>query len=179
MFLDSTYFQGELSIPNLRFRDRDVVGVAAVAIQATGETTLEWFVEKYEREFLVHLLGLDLYERFIAGLDPSAPGHEYFEKLRDVIFVKGKQFSYSPAANYVYYWLTRDGRTQPSGVGEVRAKVDSTEIVSGSSKLTKAWNDMGREIEAIHAFICSHEEWFGKLHKTCHCWFRPINSFNL
>lgn len=179
MFLDSTYFQGELSIPSLKFRDREVVGVAAVAMQATGENTLEWFVEKYEQDFLKNILGCDLYERFIAGLDPLSPGFKHFEKLRDVIFVKGKKYSFSAAANYVYYWLIRDGRTQTSGVGEVRAKADSTEIVSDSSKLIKAWNDMGREIEAIHAFILSHEDWFGKLHKTCHCWFRPINPFNI
>lgn len=174
MFLDNTYFQGELTIPNLKFRDIDVVGVAAM-IQVTGENTLEWFIEKYEGECLERILGKEMYNHFIEGVKEE---NEDWLALKDEIFIKKDRFGYSPVANYVYYHLSRDSRSQTSLVGEVRAKIDHTDIVSDSSKLVKAWNGIEKMVEKIHRFIRDNEDKYGKL-DTCHRWFKPINSFNL
>ena len=89
MFLDESYFQGELAIPNLKIGG-NATGVASM-IEATGEASFDWFVEKYEREALGFILGDKLRDEFLAGLEGENP--EKWEKLRDVIFVKGEYYS--------------------------------------------------------------------------------------
>ena len=130
MFLDDSYFQGELAIPNLKIGG-NATGVASM-IEATGEASFDWFVEKYEREALGFILGDKLRDEFLAGLEGENP--EKWEKLRDVIFVKGEYYSYSPVANYVYMMITRYGQTQPSMVGEVRKRAKSRARVKGDEK---------------------------------------------
>lgn len=180
MFLDSTYFQGELHIPNLRLWSGNPSGVAAVVNQAVAENTLEWFIGKYERECLSLILGCRLYGRFIAGLeDEAGEGYEDWVALKDRIFVKRWRYGFSPVANYVYFFLMRSSRSQTTASGEVKVKIDNTTIVSDSAKLIKAWNDMGSMIEEIHAFINANTEKYGKPEDVSHSWFKPVNSFGI
>lgn len=179
MFLDGTYFQGELSIPNFKFRSRETSGVAAI-VQAVGESSLEWFVGKYEEEFLVNILGRGLYEKWIGGLeDEESETYSYWTELRDRIFIRKGNYGYSPVANYVYYWLMRNGNTRTSSVGEVKARIDHADVVDVRHKLVKAWNDMRQMIEGIHRFILKHPERYGMLERECLDWFHPINLFNI
>lgn len=179
MFLNNLYFQGELMIPNLKFRDCTATGVAAM-LQVAGENTLEWFVEKYEKEFLCHLLGNTLYARFIEGssMDAASPEYKQWAVLRDLIFVRHGKFSYSPCANYVYYWLMRTAVSQSSMAGEVKPRVDHAETVSPTGKLVKVWNDLLEPVGEIRAFIFSHPEYETFRCDIDYC-FKPINSFNI
>lgn len=174
MFLDDSYFQGELAIPNLKIGG-NATGVASM-IEATGEASFDWFVEKYEREALGFILGDKLRDEFLAGLEGENP--EKWEKLRDVIFVKGEYYSYSPVANYVYMMITRYGQTQPSMVGEVRKRTDNASVINCSAKLVKAWNDMGRMIGDIHLYIMNSSD-YGTLSMEALYWFKPINEFGI
>lgn len=180
MFLDNTYFQGELYIPNLQLKTGNPAGIASVVNQTVAENTLEWFVGKYEQECLSRILGCGLYRRFIAGLeDEAGEGYEDWVALKDRIFVKKWRYGFSPVANYVYFFLMRSSRSQTTTSGEVKMKIDNTTVVSDSAKLIKAWNDMGSMIEEIHAFINANAGKYGRPEDISHCWFKPVNSFGI
>lgn len=179
MFLDSTYFQGDLYLPNLKIQS-GTAGVAAM-LQAVGENTLEWYVDRYEREFLDRLLGQKLARAFVDGMRQEKPEARW-SALKERIYRK-ERFSYSPAANYVFYWLSRRGRTQTSIHGEVRATEDHSRIVPDGNKLARAWNDLIPQVKQIRQYLSDNwslyqadaDEW------TCICRerFLPINTFNL
>ena len=187
MFLDKTYFQGDLYLPNLGIKDCTASNDGAnpsgveLMIQSVGENTLDWFVEKYEREFLVRLLGKPLYDAFVAGMKEESQDDRWM-KLKDVIYEKSGSFSFSPAANYVFYWISRRGRTQTSINGEVRGEEDHVKIAWDADKLVKAWNDMLPMIDVVYDFIennrADYEDYLADFDCVCRR-FKPINSLNI
>jgi hypothetical protein len=70
MLIDKSYFVGDLTIPN--------TGDLPVSERLT------WFIQKYEPEFLLKLLGYPLYKVFIAGLNvtpPTVPAQRFIDIL--------------------------------------------------------------------------------------------------
>lgn len=167
MFLDDTYFQGELYIPRSDFDDE--TGIAGM-LQAVGEKNLSWYIEKYEREYLIRLLGRDMYKTFISNLNDGSD----WLRLRDEIFVTSDGLGYSPAANYVYFYSMRDMQTQTSPKGEVRGKQDNATTVSAYDKLVRVWNDMVDSSREIISFILENKHVFGEPNGTG---FDYINKF--
>lgn len=147
MILDGTYFQGELYLPLIKNKE-EVEGLAEM-MQTIGENTLEWFIAKYETEFLKKILGEKLYSNFIAGLkvDPIDPK---WEALKDSLFIKDERFSFSPAANYVYFYVTVNGKTSTTLKGEVLEEQSYAKAVTNGDKLVKPWNEMCRQISKFY-----------------------------
>jgi len=177
MILDSTYFNGELSLPLADIK-YEAVGHSSKAMQSVSEKNLNWFVDKYEREFLKRLLGNTLYENFIEGLTDGT--NDIWNDLKNALYITG-DYSYSPAANYVYYWYRRDARTQTAIHGEKAGTQDYTEIAEDRNKLVKAWNDMCCMIEEFRCFL--KKNWnvykgYSDNHMCCYK-FNRINIYNL
>lgn len=173
MFLDGTYFKGELYLPNLVKGDNNA-GKAAI-LQTVGEQDLLWFIEKYEGEALDLMIGEDLRTQMEAGLQGGSP--EKWEKLRDVIFRKGQYGSYSPVANYVYCKILASGKTQTSMSGEVRKRTDMMSVAHIRDKFVSAWNGMGAMIGDIHLFIMNND--YGTIPPCVLYWFKPVNTFDI
>ena len=174
MFLDYTYFEGGLYIPNLKYNDSE--GVGAI-IQAVNEQSLDWYIEKYEIEFLEGLLGETLYNKMVEGVDESENEGNIWNRLRDKIFINTGSGKYSPAANYVYFYAMREMQTQTSSQGEVRGKQDYATVKSAHGKLVNAWNDMVDMSQKIRKYVCENEALYGKL--ECIKKWSYINTFGI
>ncbi len=74
MLIDRTYFVGDLNIPNSNLPD-------------VGEN-LDWYIEKYENQFLEKLLGYDLYKAFRNGLVQTTVE----QRWNDLVF--GSEYSF-------------------------------------------------------------------------------------
>lgn len=147
IILDNTYFQGELYLAGLK-KTSSTVGVADM-LQAVNEKSLAWYVEKYEVEFLHSLLGRELATNFIKGLKED-PIEDIWTELRAALVTETENFNYSPIANYVYFYVTRSGRTQTSQKGEVVSKQDHAAYADNVDKLSKVWNDMYYEVKDFY-----------------------------
>lgn len=147
MILDGTYFQGELYLPMIK-NNEEVEGLAEM-IQSIGENNLDWYIAKYETKFLVNVLGEKLYESFITGLSTS-PILPKWIALKNSLFIVGEKFSYSPAANYVYFYVTTNGRTSTTLKGEVVEEQSYAKNVTNGDKLVKPWNEMCRQISTFY-----------------------------
>ena len=110
MFLTNAYFQSILYLPTLQIDRPAQVGMGQ-AIVAVAENSLDYYIQLYEREFLVRLLGVRLYNAFVDGLAGDDNGK--WEKLKEKIFDTSDTFPVSPAANHVHYWLLRHALTPP------------------------------------------------------------------
>lgn len=159
MIVNKSFFVGELDIPTNN---------------ANVEPTLNAFIEKYEKKFLIGLLGYELYLLFVNAIeiDPIAEKYSkllygdmyvykdvtyFWEGLKEVIIeadpnadppIVGKYKSI--IANYVYYWWIRNQETQNTGIGVVATKSENSVKISGASKAVKAMLDLKT---AVRSFI--------------------------
>ena len=200
MFLSNAYFQGELYLPNLT-RSAGTVGVASV-LQVIGAGTLEWYIDRYEKEFLSKLLGDKLAENLMEAYSEypvlTADGYPVVDGVQDLVFAgqgenqiwvdlyheifrQWNDSYFSPAANYVYYWICRRGRTQTSMNGEVRGLSDFTEVAADTNKLVKVWNDMLPMVARVRGFVMDHGEDYIPYSDglMCKYQFKPMNVWNL
>lgn len=171
--IDVTYFVGPLNIPN------------------TTETTevaneVNWFINKYEPEFLQKALGYPLYKAYLADKDAQRfkdiiEGVEYTDIYGNVAKWSGLIETVSPAvpasgdtpakaaqkqsviANYVYYWWKRNNTTQSTGIGEVRPEGDNSQTVSPRQKMISSLNAIHYKVEELVSFLeakqDSYTEW--------------------
>lgn len=96
---------------------------------------IQEFIDKYEPLFLKKLLGIDLYNEFIAGLAED-PIDSKWISLRDDTELKNM------LVNYVYYWYMRNQSTLSAGISEVKPKAENATPVSSVDKQVRAWNEM-------------------------------------
>jgi len=67
MITDSTYYKGDIHIPN-------VVNAAPSVNDISNDSELQFFISEYEREVLIKLLGYNLYKEFSEQFDVDANG---------------------------------------------------------------------------------------------------------
>lgn len=177
--LDATYFQGELSLPGIR-RDEVPAGIVAAITTEVGVNSLEYFIAKYEPEFLKKLLGKTLYEAFSAGMKED-PIQDKWDELKKALYWAEGKFQFAPAANYVYFYTRADLRSITSPLGEKRGESDYARDIDEAEKLVRAWNNM---VDMVKEFRCGFmvENWddyeeYGIC--TCPVTFEKINTFGI
>jgi len=141
MFIDSTYFTGELAVPN-----------------AANETGLTQAITQYEKEILISLLGYKLYSLLQADLVNGVPQTQKYLNL-----VNGAEFTHtfggvdytlkwdglintgkiSLIAYYVYYKYVERNISAFYGTGVSMANTqEGWSRVSPESKMIGAWERM-------------------------------------
>jgi hypothetical protein len=134
--IDKTYFVGELNIPD--------TGDPAV------EERLNFFIAKYEVEFLRKIFGQALYNAYVAGIAVTPTPDPIWTDLRDgkEYIVNSNNYKWfglrnettkqSPIANYVYYWWLRsDTKAKPDNAEDQRAYYEQR-----NQSMVRAWNEM-------------------------------------
>lgn len=142
ILLDRTYFQGDLTLPSVSQSEREGLGAA---MQMIGENDLNYFLARYEPECLKKILGETLYKAFIAGLTEE-PLINKWSDLFDALFRHEGLFSFSPVANYVYYYVMRDHRSKTTQKGEVIEDASFSTNRNNEFKMINLWNDMCRQV---------------------------------
>src|SRR5688572_2490879 len=144
MLITLAYFEGgNLNIPQLS--------------QLTVREKLQMFIDRFEPEILIDLLGYEMYLDFLAALtlDPIPvkwlrlrDGAQYTYEDR-VCFWPGLASVVSTAnpensliANYVYYQLIKTDAKFLTGTGAVTSKTENSKRVSPIDLQVSAWNKM-------------------------------------
>lgn len=176
--LDRTYFIGELYLPSLE--KSKAVGHSSNSLQTVGEYSLDWFIEKYESEYLDTLLGEKLKNNFIYGINEDTPLKIWID-LKGKIYYKQGDIPFSPAANYVWYWVRRCARTQTTVQGEKVGDMSYASTAEDSDKLCRVWNEMCDKSEVIICYLRDNWDKYKEysIDKLCCCAFHKINRFNI
>lgn len=148
--IDTTFFVANINIPNSG--DTDIA------------STINWFIQKYEKQFLQKALGYPLYKAFETS--PEAQrfqdilnGKEYTDwngrltKWDGLVIEVSDTQKQSPIANYVYYWYYRNNVTSTTGVGEAINTPENARTVSPWKKVAAAWNEMRNQVMILVEFI--------------------------
>lgn len=106
------------------------------------------FCDENEAEILKQLLGLDLYNDFIAGLNPDSVDYpeEKWQKLLD-----GAEYTYNGITYewkgmrkllrpFIFSMWLRDNYDNYNETGVSVAKVENAEMISPALRIVQAWN---------------------------------------
>lgn len=88
----------------------------------------------------------------------------------------------SPIANYVYWHWMKDNTTQTVGLGEVSSKAENAAVVSPSTKMVRAWNEMSECITELYRFLDTNYSVYTDWNSGADVWrrdFRPTNVFGI
>lgn len=143
MLIDYTFFQDGLLMVE-----------GAMALVAPSPTSnaivsrIDWFIQRYEDEYLCKLLGEKLYNDFLSDGEVSEKWVEFKKRLvKDDSAAK-----VSPIANYVYFFMVRDNQSFATING---VKKDGDEnLVSPRQKMVDAWNDMVSQNRRLYPWLC-------------------------
>lgn len=177
LYLTPKYFVGELLVPNI---------TGATPVAQANAISLQWFIIKYEPEFMKGLLGEELYEQFVDGLDvgegvtPLAKWTDLRDRIFQTVTIDGQPYYFSPAAGYVYYHIMRDMISATTAAGEVKQKTTgSAGSVTNTMKMVRAWNEMNTKCEEIWAWLEDENETYDTFDPTQENPFRTMNMFNI
>jgi hypothetical protein len=145
MFIDSSYFVGEINIPNLSGTNN-------------CKPAVDQAIEQYEKEILIQLLGYKLYSLLVADLDENkAPQTQIYKDL-----VNGAEFTHqwqgeeillkweglkndvkqSLLAYYVFYKYTERDVTHLTNAGIILTQSMKGIRASSVNKMIAAWERM-------------------------------------
>ncbi|MBV5335114.1 MAG: hypothetical protein JZU49_04840 [Sulfuricurvum sp.] len=139
MFIDSSYFVGEINIPNA---DKNATSLT----QAIGQ---------YEKEILIQLLGYKLYAALVADCTNGVPANQIYKDL-----VEGAEFTIAESdvtlkweglkndskqsllAYFTFYKYVERDITHLSGTGVILTPSGKGSRASSVNKLINAWERM-------------------------------------
>lgn len=140
--IDNTYFFGEISLPE--------------SVIDGDFATIDDYIERYEKQALIDLLGYTLYKDLKAEIDAEAGystrwdrlvnGHEYEVSYNgDTHLVKWEGLvndeKRSLLAYYIYFYFVRYNITHTTGFGEMMQQSENAQRISPSQKMVNAWNE--------------------------------------
>jgi len=173
--IDSTYLTGELYIANT----------------ASGPVadTLGTFIEKYSRELLNKVLGIEMRQSFLSGLEAASPEQRWLD-LRDGlgfatnggdlewVGFANSQLKASPIANYVFFKYNIYLIDQSVGAGNLHPTVENGYIASPIKKLTRAWNEMVLMLRSLVYLLEAEKELYPEWYGRCNMDMDIVNTVN-
>ena len=123
------------------------------------------YLDKYEKRFLVNLLGADLYDLFIADLVSGVPQTQRFIDIYDAFAIDdNNSVRYSEgmkvaALQYVYFYAVRDLSVKKTNTGVVfnNNEVSTGPFYSGYN-IVEAYNEAIKNAKEIQWYICDNDE---------------------
>lgn len=151
--INQTYFQKRLlAIPNLK---EDVLD------------DLKDHIAEYEPEYLINVLGRDLKDDFLSGIEEVTPAQKWLN-LRDGADFEYKDVKYrwrgfvntdkiSTIAYYVMWYFVRNSNTLFTGIGTVTSNSENSTRISPNRRLVTLWNNMVEDNEILEKFLLANE----------------------
>lgn len=163
------YFVGEILIPNITGSD---------LASLSNKANLQWFIDKYESEYLTYLLGEDLFAEYSAGLI-AIPVQAKWTSLKNMIYVSAKSQGgamMSPVAFYIWFFWSRNQATQTLQNGEGQPSMENATMVYPSAKQISAWNQMSRMSDEIMEWLEENHSTYPSYDALESNYLQPMNS---
>lgn len=151
MIIDKSYFVGHIAIGQRS--------------QLAVQEKLDFFIEKFEKELLLDVLGYDLYQDLLAGMQEIPIKQKWLDLLdggtfwrqgekREWAGLRNKKISV--IASYIYYRYMEDIISVATGVGQVQPKGENGNVVYSYRKQVRIWNEMIHYLEDMDYFLRQH-----------------------
>jgi len=123
------------------------------------------YLDKYEKKFLVDLLGAELYGLFIADLVSGVPQTQRFIDIYDPFdidddsCVRRSEGMKLATMQYVYFYAVRDSPVKKTNTGVVfNDNENSTGPSYSGFNIVEAYNESVKNAKEIQWYICDNDE---------------------
>lgn len=153
MIIDTSYFQGNLNIPNSQ------EALTPLSDRRGNNLNLDEYIARYGRQIMIYALGLTLYNDFKTSFEPdgtliAVPQQRWEDFINGVEYtVDGEDFewkglryvegglNYSLIANYVYSKFLPDISTTFGSAGVQKNNAKASRGYSSIPKTVDIWNE--------------------------------------
>ncbi len=150
--ISAAYFVGDLLIPNIS---------GSTTTEQANLLPLQIAIAKQEPIYLKKLMGVDLYDAYVAGIAVGSPAAKWVT-LNNLIYYTNTALTalntgISPVANYVYFkYMEQNATTTLTGI-EGKGTHENFTVETPGPKMVAAWNEMVRLSEEIQDFIVDND----------------------
>ena len=127
---------------------------------------IDFYIEKYERKYLLKLLGAELYALFIADLtvtDPQVPQTQRFLDIFNEFSIDENNYCLIESEGMrkmliqlIYFHYVRENQVVNSATGTVSSSVELGLNASFKGNIVQAFNEGVDNSHAIQWFICDN-----------------------
>ena len=139
-------------------------GTNTIRHNGYANSNLQWYIDKYERDFLIDLLGVPLYDLFIADLSGGVPVSaiytDIFEPIATVIGTENlvNRGMKEMLKGFVYFHYVRDDMFKQTPTGAKSTQSDnSTNVTLTSMNIQSRFNDSVDDYKVIREYIKDNE----------------------
>lgn len=126
------------------------------------QAKIQAYIDKYERQYLVKLLGVELFNQFVADLSSNVPQTAKYLKIYNPFeydnvncYIYISEGMLDMIKGFVYYQYLKDLTNNVAVSGNVRPLGENSENVSTlNSMIYTRYNDSVRTYKAIQHYIC-------------------------
>ena len=126
------------------------------------QAKIQAYIDKYERQYLVKLLGVELFNQFVADLVSNVPQTAKYLKIYNSFeydnvncYIYISEGMLDMIKGFVYYQYLKDLTNNVAVSGNVRPLGENSENVSTlNSMIYTRFNDSVRTYKAIQHYIC-------------------------
>lgn len=149
MIINTSYFFGDLYIAQIT--------------ETSVANTVNKYIQKYEPQFLQRVFGYEMAKNIETSYPDILNGKEFYNvynanRLDKWLGLKvdlgGGKFA-SVIANYVYAKYMEDNMSFSTGSGEKIIEQQTSQTVSPSVKIIRAWNEMVDQLNVLVQFMMS------------------------
>jgi len=128
------------------------------------QAKIQAYIDKYERQYLVKLLGVELFNLFVADLVSGVPQTAIYTKIYEAFEYDNVNCNIyisegiiDMIKGFVYYQYLKDLTNNVAVSGNVRPMGENSENVSTlNSMIYTRYNDSVRTYKAIQHYICDY-----------------------
>lgn len=126
------------------------------------QAKIQAYIDKYERQYLVKLLGVELFNEFVADLSSNVPQSAKYLKIYNSFEYDNvdcnihiSEGMIDMIKGFIYYQYLKDLTNNVAVSGNVRPMGENSENVSTlNSMIYTRYNDSVRTYKAIQYYIC-------------------------
>ena len=138
----------------------EFVGKYALNLNQYNIDKIDLYIEKYEKYYLSHMLGAELYALFMADLDvnnePQTPIYEniFNSFIRDcnstVSISNGIK---EMLLGFIYYEISSDLIVNQTSIGGTKPKNENSTVMGKNTSITTRFNEAADTCKAIQCYI--------------------------
>lgn len=137
----------------------DFIGKYELTLTQYNTDLIDSYIERYEKQYLIKLLGGSLYDLFIADITNHVPTTAKYLAIFNPLYVD--LFCGTLVSNgikemligFIYYHYTLDAQQQQTSVGVVAPKGENSDNISMNSIIQNRFNENVESFKAIQSYI--------------------------
>ncbi|CAB4128570.1 hypothetical protein UFOVP104_50 [uncultured Caudovirales phage] len=138
----------------------EFVGKYSLNLNQYNIDKIDIYIEKYEKYYLSHLLGAELYALFIADLDiNNIPQTSIYENIFNSFIIDYNSTVLSSNGikemllGFIYYHITSDLIVNQTSIGGTKAKNENSTVMGKNASITTRFNEAIDTYKAIQCYI--------------------------